>query len=79
MVRTQIYLTEDEQQALRVLSRRTGKTQSELIRQAVDQMLEQHQVHDRTSMLRQARGLWSGREDLPDFALLRREWDRAAG
>lgn len=78
MVRTQIYLTETEQQALRVLSRRTGRSQSELIRQAIDSMLAQAQPTDRRSLLQQARGLWQGRSDLPDFAALRREWDRPA-
>jgi hypothetical protein len=34
-------------------------------------------VLDRISVLRQARGRWSGREDLPNFDALRHEWDRA--
>lgn len=78
MVRTQIYLTEAEQQALRALSRRTGRTQSELIREAVDRLIAQSEKTDRLAALRQARGMWQGREDLPDFATLRRELDRSA-
>lgn len=77
MVRTQIYLTESEQQALRALSRRTGRTQSELIREAVDRLIAQSDRTDRLALLRQARGMWQGREDLPDFAALRRELDRS--
>lgn len=76
MVRTQIYLTEAEQQGLRVLSRRTGRSQSELIREAIDTLLSEQQEVDRSALLRQARGLWSERTDLPDFAKLRRELDR---
>lgn len=76
MVRTQIYLTEEEQHGLRALSRRTGRTQSELIREAIDLLLSQQEGSDRLALLRQARGLWSERVDLPDFAELRREWDR---
>jgi hypothetical protein len=76
VVRTQIYLTEDEQNGLRTLSRRTGLSQSELIRQAIDSMLAEEQALDRGALLRQARGLWSEREDLPDLRALRQEWHR---
>jgi hypothetical protein len=78
MVRTQIYLTEIEQQALRVLARRTGRTQSELIREAIDRFIAQAEQIDRRLLLQQARGLWQNRTDLPDFAALRREFDRSA-
>ena len=77
MVRTQIYLTEREQQALRDLSRHTGRTQSDLIREAVDQLIARSGPVDRVSVLQQARGLWRDRADLPDFAAIRRELDRS--
>jgi hypothetical protein len=76
VVRTQIYLTEMEQLALRDLAKRTGRTQSELIREAVDRYIEQAKPADRISLLRQARGMWSDREDLPDLIELRKEFDR---
>lgn len=76
MVRTQIYLTEAERRGLRALARRSGLTQSELVRQAIDSLLAERQEPDRANLLRQARGLWSTRDDLPDFAHLRREMDR---
>lgn len=78
MVRTQIYLTETEQHALRVLSRRTGRSQSELIREAIDALLAHSDPGDRRSLLKQARGLWRERKDLPDWGALRRELDRTA-
>jgi hypothetical protein len=76
MVRTQIYLTAEEQSGLRALSRRTGTSQSELIRQAIDSLLGREQHLDRGALLRQARGIWSDRNDLPDFAAIRQEFDR---
>lgn len=39
MVRTQIYLTKFEQERLQKLSRQTGRSQSDLIREAIDDFL----------------------------------------
>jgi Arc/MetJ-type ribon-helix-helix transcriptional regulator len=76
MVRTQIYLTEEEHRKLRRLSRRRGASLSELIREAIDLMLLRSSAADRLQVLRQARGIWKDRADLPDFKTLREEWDR---
>lgn len=76
MVRTQIYLTSAEQKGLRTLSKRTGRSQSDLIREAVDAYLVHDKASDRAASLRQARGLWRDRNDLPDFAALRKSFDR---
>ncbi len=76
MVRTQIYLTEEEHAGLRALARQTGRTQSELIRGAVDRLLAGAAPPDRVAILRRGRGLWANRTDLPEAAELRREWDR---
>jgi Arc/MetJ-type ribon-helix-helix transcriptional regulator len=75
MVRAQIYLTEAHQRELEALERRTGRSQSELIREALDAMLPGMQAGDRLAALRQVRGMWKDRTDLPDFAALRREAD----
>ena len=76
LFRTQIYLTEEERQALRSMADHTGKKQSELIREAIDQMIERYQVTDHNQLRQGAKGMWKNRADLPDFAELRREWDR---
>ncbi len=74
--RTQIYLTAEEQEALAALARQRGKTRSELIREAIDVLVEGSSGVTRKERLSAGRGLWASRRDLPDFAALRSEWDR---
>ena len=76
MIRTQIYLTEDERQGLDRVAKSTGKKQSEIIREAVDQYLDQSQGSRRATILKDAAGMWSNRKDLPDISVTRRSWDR---
>ncbi len=76
MVRTQIYLTESQRQALGALAARIGRSQSDLIRDAIDALIAKAGENDRLELLEQARGMWRGRSDLPDPETLRRELDR---
>jgi hypothetical protein len=71
-----LHLTEQEQTALESMAQRTGKTPDELVHDAIKQFIAQFQAEDRLSLLRQARGMWKDRTDLPSLADLRREWDR---
>ena len=76
MVRTQIYLTEQERSNLLTLAESSGKNQSELIREATDRFLEQFNDTWRQKVLKNAAGMWKNRDDLPDFSALRRTLDR---
>ena len=76
MIRTQIYLTKHERERLRRLAARTGKSQSEIIRTAVDHWLERGVEENRQEILERVAGIWRGRTDLPDFTALRHEADR---
>lgn len=75
MNRTQIYLTEEEQKALRAIANLRDTTQSDVIREAIDQYIVKHQQAYRVQMLREARGIWADRDDINATAL-RAEWDR---
>lgn len=77
MRRTQIYLTDREQTAVKSIARRLGKTQSEVIRTAVDRLIDSESSASRLDLIRSARGLWSNRTDMPTADELRSEWDRS--
>jgi len=76
MVRTQIYLTERQRDELAAIAKIAGKKQSELIREAVDHLIDQASRSRREAVLGEAAGMWKDRTDLPDFKATRAEWDR---
>ncbi len=76
MIRTQICLTERQRDELAAIAKTSGKKQSELIREAVDRLIDQAGRSRREAVLREAAGIWKDRKDLPDFKKTRAEWDR---
>ena len=76
MVRTQIYLTERQRDEVAAIAKTAGKKQSELIREAIDCLIDQRGRSRREAVLREAAGIWKDRTDLPDFKATRAEWDR---
>lgn len=76
MIRTQIYLTDQQRKKLAILSEIQGKKQSELIREAIDILIEQASQERRKKILCETAGLWKDRYDIPDFKKMRSEWDR---
>jgi len=75
MVRTQIYLTEQEQTQLRSLARRTGRKRSELIRAAIDELLAHAASRPRLDRMQRSRGIWKDRK-LSEFQAVRDELSR---
>ncbi len=76
MLGSQITLTEVNVDRLRVLSQNTGRSEEDLIREALDLLAIRLERQSRLASLRRAKGVWRGREDLPDLSELRDEWDR---
>jgi predicted transcriptional regulator len=76
MVRTQLYLTEEEKAGLDAVARTTDRKQSAIIREAVDRFLDLTRGDRRSAILDEAAGMWKNRRDLPDFETARRSWDR---
>jgi Arc/MetJ-type ribon-helix-helix transcriptional regulator len=71
MVRTQIYLTDKQRTELYVIAKNLCKKQSELIRDAIDRLIDQAGQNRKESALQDAAGIWKNRKDLPDFRALR--------
>jgi hypothetical protein len=75
MAEIEINLTENEHRALREISKMTGKTEDELVHDAVENLIKRGLPSGKPAMA-QARGIWRDRTDLPDFGKLRGELDR---
>ena len=62
--RTQIYLTEAEDAALEALSKSSGRTKSQLIREAIERAYMGASDHEaRLAALRSAAGAWRGERE----------------
>ena len=75
MIRTQVYLTAKEKKTLMQLSKQTGQSQSELIREAIDMFcLSIQERRSFTQIIQSTAGTWKDNDF--DFAALRKEGDR---
>ncbi|MDX1640566.1 MAG: CopG family transcriptional regulator [Balneolaceae bacterium] len=75
MIRTQIYITEEEQEALEKLSKERNTTKSNIIREAIDQYVADTTLEEKKKKLDAAFGMWKDRDDIPDVNELRKDWD----
>jgi len=76
MIRTEIDLTVQENDFLNAIAIQTGKTQSKLIREAIERFIRESDRQLRLNKMRAARGMWENRNDLPDFEEIRRSFQR---
>ncbi len=65
MKRTQLYLEEDVWKVLQIVSRQSGASISDLVRQAVRERYVGGKTN-REEVLKSVVGLWKDRQDLPD-------------
>jgi hypothetical protein len=63
MERTQIYLSETESAAIDRESERTGRSKSQLIRDAIDAAYLGRSGEDRVKVLRETAGAWKDRSE----------------
>ena len=71
--RTQIYLTRAENTALKRASRATGRSKSQLIREAIDHAYLQPQGADLLAALEKSAGSWQRRQSGADWVESRRK------
>ena len=76
MIRSQIYLTENERNSLKNISNETGRSQSDLIREAVDAFIMKISKKNKNGQRQEAFGIWKEKTDIPDLKELRNEFDR---
>lgn len=78
MIRTQIYLSELQKKALERMSAAQGVSMAELIRRAIDRLLEEGRIAYFEDVLEATFGLWKDREDIQDSQAyvrkIRQEW-----
>ncbi|WP_185957225.1 CopG family transcriptional regulator [Gracilimonas mengyeensis] len=76
MIRTQIYLTKKEKEAIERLSDERGTTQSNIIREAIDEYVAELTVEEKKKKIKAAAGMWKDKKDIPDIRELREGWSK---
>jgi Arc/MetJ-type ribon-helix-helix transcriptional regulator len=67
MVRTQVYLTEEQERGLKQLAASSGRKQSELIREAIDRLLSEKRQRNWLKSLEPMFGMWADRPEMDHF------------
>jgi hypothetical protein len=66
MKRTQLYLDDDIAKILSTVSRQTGRTISELVRESIREKFGGKETIDKAELARRLGGLWKNRKDIGD-------------
>jgi len=74
-LKREIRLTRDQERSLKAAALATGKTETELIGEALERYLEQVDTRKKYDALMAGAGMWKDRTDLPDVRKMREEWD----
>jgi len=81
----QIELDDRQKSALDSVAAARGMTSQQVIQEAITQLLidvdvdEQQKFEAWREAAKRVAGIWADRNDLPDFAELRKSWDRGYG
>ena len=71
-----IELSDQEREELSEIARLTGKSEDQLVREALNQLVAKFRNGGHLASMRKGRGIWRDRADLPTFEDLRRESNR---
>jgi hypothetical protein len=74
MAETKITIPESIQEALAEIALTTGKSEQQLIAEALSELIQNYQTRNRLALMRKARGMWADCEDIPNLEELRQEW-----
>lgn len=75
MQTSQIELSDQQASAIQTIAQQTGKTEHEILSEAIAQFIHQFAIENRQSLLQQARGMWQDQE-LSTLTAYRNELDR---
>jgi metal-responsive CopG/Arc/MetJ family transcriptional regulator len=76
MIRTQIYLTEKEKKAIEKLSNERNTTQSNIIREAIDEYVVNRESQTQKKSIMDFAGIWKDKKEVPDVREMREGWGR---
>jgi len=71
-----IELSDQEREALSEVARLTGKSEDQLVREALNQLVATFRNGDHLASMRKGKGIWKDRTDLPALEDLRQESNR---
>jgi metal-responsive CopG/Arc/MetJ family transcriptional regulator len=71
MPETKITLPQSIQEALAEIVLTTGKSEQQLIAEALSELIQNYQTKNRLALMRKAKGMWADREDIPNLEEIR--------